>query len=123
MIKFILKLYCKYRGSHAVDFVEHLPVAAQILQLKQEVNRWKRHFEVKETIVEALVLENQKPEAENLRLRHLLEKFCTKSNGLSVYARSEAYHQNQLPKDLTERIMGLYNYQCDVEEALSRKEV
>ena len=60
----------------------------------------------------------------NTLLRQQLEKFITKSNGLSFFAReinSRFLLRTQM-NDLLEKLDNLYEYQCEVETALKRLE-
>jgi hypothetical protein len=84
---------------------------SEVERLKQVIHKWAaKNLELTDKVVDQ--------EIENSQLREIIERFCTKSNGLSVYARSEAYHQNKVPKELTEKIFNLYDYQCEIESRI-----
>lgn len=51
---------------------------------------------------------------ENEKLRNLLRKFCTKSNGVSIFARSDI----RSVAKAKENIMNMYEFQCEVEKYL-----
>lgn len=57
-------------------------------------------------------------EEQNEALRKIIDKFIVKSNGLSMFVRSDIFGKSNLPK-LDEQIWALYNYQCEVEDMLS----
>lgn len=51
---------------------------------------------------------------EIIRLNKIIDKFIVKSNGLSVYVRSDMFGRSNLPR-LDEKLWELYNFQCEVE--------
>ena len=65
-------------------------------------------------------------QAETIKtMREIIEKFITKSNGLSFYVRDEFEADKLLFNDNLElhgRLKGLYDFQCDVEAALRKLE-
>ena len=52
----------------------------------------------------------------NKELKKLLERFCIKSNGVSIFARSDFRGIERAKKD----IMNLYDFQCEVESVLKK---
>lgn len=58
---------------------------------------------------------------ENAALRALLDKFITKSNGLSLWVRDEALSKKLEDYDdfLHERIVTMYEHQCKAEAILN----
>jgi hypothetical protein len=49
-------------------------------------------------------------------LKVIIDRFVTKSNGLSRWVRMD--FGQEIPKDLTQEIKSLYNFQCEVEQKL-----
>ena len=61
--------------------------------------------------------------AENKMLAEALNKFITKSNGISVYVRNEFNEEKLKPDDLSDlvnKIWSLYNHQIDSEKTLKK---
>lgn len=61
-------------------------------------------------------LEMMQLKEENESLRELLRRFCIKSNGVSIYARSDWRSSDRVKED----IMKMYEFQCEVEQLLNK---
>lgn len=58
-------------------------------------------------------------QGKNQKLQGLLERFCTKSNGLSMAFRCD-WKYSKL-EDIKNDLRAMYNFQCEVEKILNEK--
>jgi hypothetical protein len=120
---------CEDKQLHLIaDMIEQNLTKLQELQKVERINnallscpncgeaRVISANQIKET--EALKSELSAKDERVKELEKALDRFCTLSNGLSIYARDE-YQRTRLEMtdsvDLVERIDTIYNHQCDVE--------
>lgn len=110
--------YYKGRGEHSVSSLEQMVEAkdAEIAELK---NIQTYQTKLQEKLTEA-INDCDAKDLEITQLTSALERFCTLSNGLSIYCRDTCLSEAVLKFDenLHLRIATIYDHQCNSEELI-----
>ena len=110
--------------SYRANAEGHFEAGAQwaFEELNAKILLLEKDAEIHQETMKMQIDVNRELSKENAVMKKALEKFITKSNGLSFYVREPTQLRDieRIGKmDLIDRLEDLYQHQCDVESTLS----